>query len=78
MEENMKWSQAAKELEPKLRKLWNSDDYVKGVITFAGSDDNLYKISDFIDMSYRMNQTITADDISYLILVLNKDLGKNE
>ena len=50
MEENMKWSQAAKELEPKLRKLWNSDDYVKGVITFAGSDDNLYKISDFIDI----------------------------
>ena len=36
-------SKAAKELAIKLRKLWDNDDYVKGVITFAKTEklDNL-------------------------------------
>ena len=28
----MKYSSAAKKLIPKLRKLWDNDDYVKGII----------------------------------------------
>lgn len=31
-------SKAAKELAIKLRKLWDNDDYVKGVITFAKTE----------------------------------------
>ena len=69
----MKYSSAAKELAPKLRKLWDNDDYVNGIIVFAKSDKNIMKISQFIDMSYRMNTKITADDISYLLKVLENE-----
>lgn len=63
----MNKSAVAKDLEKKLRKLWDNDDYVDGVIAFAGSDKNLNIISDFIDMSARLSDNITADDISYLV-----------
>jgi len=66
----MNKSPAARELENKLRKLWDNDDYVDGVIDFAGSDKNIGIISQFIDMSYQMGDTITADDISYLVEVI--------
>ena len=60
----------AKELAIKLRKLWDNDNYVKGVIAFAKTEKNIITISQFIDMSYRLNEEITADDISYLLEVL--------
>ena len=63
-------SKAAKELAIKLRKLWDNDNYVKGVIAFAKTEKNIITISQFIDMSYRLNEEITADDISYLLEVL--------
>ena len=63
-------SKVAKELEIKLRKLWDNDNYVKGIITFAKTEKNIITISQFIDMSYRLNKEITADDISYLLEVL--------
>jgi len=63
-------SKAAKELAIKLRKLWDNDNYVKGVIAFAKTEKNIITISQFIDMSYRLNKEITADDISYLLEVL--------
>lgn len=63
----MNKSPSAKELEKKLRKLWDNDDYVDGIIAFAESDKNINIISQFIDMSYRMGDNITADDISYLV-----------
>lgn len=69
----MKYSSVAKKLIPKLRKLWDNDDYVKGIITFAKTDKNIIKISQFIDMSYRMDKKITADDISYLLEVLGNE-----
>lgn len=69
----MKYSSAAKELASKLRKLWDNDDYVNGIIVFAKSDKNIMKISQFIDMSYRMGEKITADDISYLLEVLENE-----
>ncbi len=63
-------STATKELAMKLRKLWDNDNYVKGIITFAKTEKNIITISQFIDMSYRLNKEITADDISYLLEVL--------
>ena len=63
-------STATKELAMKLRKLWDNDDYVNGIITFAKTEKNIITISQFIDMSYRLNKKITADDISYLLEVL--------
>ena len=63
-------SSATKELAMKLRKLWDNDNYVKGIITFAKTEKNIITISQFIDMSYRLNKEITADDISYLLEVL--------
>ena len=69
----MKYSSAANNLIPKLRKLWDNDDYVEGIITFAKTDKNIIKISQFIDMSYRMDKKITADDISYLLEVLENE-----
>lgn len=63
-------STATKELAMKLRKLWDNDDYVNGIITFAKTEKNIITISQFIDMSYRLNKEITADDISYLLEVL--------
>ena len=63
-------SKAAKELAMKLRKLWDNDNYAKGIITFAKTEKNIITISQFIDMSYRLNEEITADDISYLLEVL--------
>ena len=63
-------STATKELAMKLRKLWDNDNYVKGIITFAKTEKNIITISQFIDMSYRLNKEITADDISYLLDVL--------
>lgn len=63
-------SKVAKELEIKLRKLWDNDNYVKGIIAFAKTEKNIITISQFIDMSYRLNEEITADDISYLFEVL--------
>ena len=63
-------STATKELAMKLRKLWDNDNYVKGIIAFAITEKNIITISQFIDMSYRLNKEITADDISYLLEVL--------
>ena len=62
-------STATKELAMKLRKLWDNDNYVKGIIASAKTE-NIITISQFIDMSYRLNKEITADDISYLLEVL--------
>ena len=63
-------SKVAKELAIKLRKLWDNDDYVKGVIAFAKTEKNIITISQFINMSYRLNEEVTADDIPYLLEVL--------
>jgi hypothetical protein len=63
-------SKVAKELAIKLRKLWDNDDYVKGVIAFAKTEKNILTISQFIDMSYQLEKDITADDISFLLEVL--------
>ena len=63
-------STATKELAMKLRKLWDNDDYVNGIITFAKTEKNIITISQFINMSYSLNKEITADDISYLLEVL--------
>lgn len=63
-------STATKELAIKLRRLWDNDNYVKGIIAFAKTEENIITISQFIDMSYRLNKEITADDISYLLEVL--------
>ena len=48
-------STATKELAMKLRKLWDNDNYVNGIITFAKTEKNIIAISQFIDMSYRLN-----------------------
>ena len=61
---------AAKELAIKLKKLWDNDNYVKGVIAFAKTEKNILTISQFIDMSYQLEKDITADDISFLLEVL--------
>ena len=63
-------SKVAKELAIKLRRLWDNDNYVKGVIAFAKTEKNILTISQFIDMSYQLEKNITADDISYLLEVL--------
>ena len=63
-------SKATKELAIKLRKLWDNDNYVKGVIAFAKTEKNILTISQFIDMSYQLEKEITADDISFLLEVL--------
>ena len=63
-------STIAKELAIKLRKLWDNDNYVKGVIAFAKTEKNILTISQFIDMSYQLEKDITADDISFLLEVL--------
>ena len=63
-------SKVAKELEIKLRKLWDNDNYVKGVIAFAKTEKNILTISQFIDMSYQLEKDITTDDISFLLEVL--------
>ena len=63
-------SKATKELAIKLRKLWDNDNYVKGVIAFAKTEKNILTISQFIDMSYQLEKDITADDISFLLEVL--------
>ena len=34
-------SKAAKELAIKLKKLWDNDNYVKGVIAFAKTEKNI-------------------------------------
>lgn len=62
-------------LEKKLRKLWDNDDYVLGIICFAKTVENWEKISQFIDMAYRMGDKITADDISSLTTILAKNDG---
>ncbi len=63
-------SKAAKELAIKIIKLCDNDDYVKVVITFAKTEKNILTISQFIDMSYQLEKDITADDISFLLEVL--------
>ena len=63
-------SKVAKELAIKLRRLWDNDNYVKGVIAFAKTEKNILTISQFIDMSYELEKDITADDISFLLEVL--------
>ena len=63
-------SKAATELAIKLKKLWDNDNYVKGVIAFAKTEKNILTISQFIDMSYQLEKDITADDISFLLEVL--------
>ena len=63
-------NKAAKELAIKLKKLWDNDNYVKGVIAFVKTEQNILTISQFIDMSYQLEKDITADDISFLLEVL--------
>lgn len=65
-------------LEKKLRKLWDNDDYVLGIICFAKTVENWEKISQFIDMAYRMGDKITADDISSLATILAENNGKEK
>ena len=55
-------SKVAKELAIKLKKLWDNNNYVKGVIAFAKTEKNILTISQFIDMSYQLEKDITADD----------------
>ena len=63
-------STATKELAMKLRKLWDNDNCVKSIIAFAKTEQNILTISQFIDMSYQLEKDITADDISFLLEVL--------
>ena len=63
-------SKVAKELAIKLKKMWDNNNYVKGVIAFAKTEKNILTISQFIDMSYQLEKDITADDISFLLEVL--------
>ena len=63
-------SKVAKELAIKLKKLWDNDNYVKGVIAITKTEKNILTISQFIDMSYQLEKDITADDISFLLEVL--------
>jgi hypothetical protein len=54
-------SETAKGVIPKLRKYYNDDDYVLGVIVNAKTDDNLNIISDFIDYAERIEDDIISD-----------------
>lgn len=70
-------SDTRRKLEKKLRELWNSNDYILGIICIAKTEENWEIISQFIDMAYRMGDKITADDISALAVTLaEKDKAK--
>ncbi|MGN0194608.1 MAG: hypothetical protein ACI39G_05820 [Pseudoramibacter sp.] len=72
-------TETAKKIIPKLRKYWDDDEYVEGVIINAKNDDNLNIISDFIDYAENIGDEITADHISALALSLgNKEKNKND
>lgn len=61
-------SSTAKKIIPKLRKLYDNDEYVQGVIISAGNDDNLRNISRFIDYADSHDEEISSDDVAFLAL----------
>lgn len=63
-------SETAKKIVPKLRKYYDNDDYVQGVILNAHGDENLEMISAFIDYAEETGDLITSDDIAFLAIAL--------
>ena len=59
-------------LEKKLRVIWDSDDFVAGVISNSKTEENWNEISWFIDMTKQMGDELNSDDIAALSLVLGE------
>lgn len=45
----MKKQELKKNLEKKLRKVWNNDEFVLGIMTFARDEEGYQFVSDYID-----------------------------
>lgn len=72
-----KKSKEREKLEKKLRKIWQNEEFVQGVICNAKNRENWETISEFIDMSYRMGDEPTSDNIVALSVILSgEDDGK--
>lgn len=71
-------SETAKKIVPKLRKYYDNDDYVQGVILNAHGDKNLEIISAFIDYAEAAGDEVTSDDLILLSVALgDKEKGEN-
>lgn len=74
----IKMSETAKRLEPKLRELYNTDDFVQGIVLIAGTDENLEKISDYIELAKEAGDDITSDEVTNFALFLDGKLKINK
>ena len=63
-------SKAAKELAIKLKNCGIMITMSKELLRLRKQKKNILTISQFIDMSYQLEKDITADDISFLLEVL--------
>lgn len=65
-------------LEKKLRKIWENEEFVQGVICNAKTEKNWETISAFIDMSYRMGDDLASDNLVALSVVLSNETRQSE
>lgn len=63
-------SKVAKELAIKLKNCGIMITMSKELLRLRKQKKNILTISQFIDMSYQLEKDITADDISFLLEVL--------
>ena len=63
------------DLEKELRRLYDDNDNVLGVMTISGKE-NWSRILGFIQKAEELGDDITCDDISKLALIMKKSVTK--
>ena len=66
-------SNLKQELEIRLRKIYDDDEFVRCVFIVAGNDENYRKMLAFIDKAESLGDDVTHDDIVALSVVLSNE-----
>lgn len=61
------------ELAERLRKLWDSDEYVETTIVMCRYEENWNKMLEFMNRAEAEGDELTADDMTALSLILREE-----
>ncbi len=65
-------SNTAKQLISELKKIWDDQDFILGVMSNARSEDARRKLLDYIHIAKRMGDSVTSDDMLMLSLTIGR------
>jgi len=66
------------ELEKELRKIWDNNEFVVGVISNAKTDECMEKMIQFIRTAYERGDTIIPENLTIMSVLLMNEREKNE